>query len=153
GSDHPSAKAFPLQSANRHLSMYDPATGKFTLISTCFPTHHLIFADDANNTLWVSSGVTGPGAFGWLNRKLYEDTGDEIKAQGWPPFIPDTKGTGRRAPYAERGQPADPTKDTRVAANFYSIAVNPNDGSIWGTQLGYPGRIVRVAPGPDPTHT
>jgi hypothetical protein len=28
--------------------MYDPASGKFTLISTCFPTHHLIFAEDAN---------------------------------------------------------------------------------------------------------
>ena len=36
--------------------MYDPATGKFTLISTCFPTHHLIFAEDANNTLWTSAG-------------------------------------------------------------------------------------------------
>ena len=41
GSDHPSAKLFPLEQANRHLSMYDPKTGKITLISTCFPTHHL----------------------------------------------------------------------------------------------------------------
>jgi hypothetical protein len=153
GSDHPSAKAFPLQSANRHLSMYDPATGKFTLISTCFPTHHLIFAEDANNTLWLSSGVTGPGAFGWLNRKLYEDTGDEVKAQGWSPFVVDTNGNGKRDAYVEPGQPTDPSKDTRVAANFYSVAINPNDGSVWGTQLGYPGRIVRVAPGSDPTHT
>jgi hypothetical protein len=40
-----------------------------------------------------------------------------------------------------------------VVANFYSVAVNPNDGSVWGTQLGYPGRVVRVAPGSDPTHT
>ena len=54
GSEHPSAKVFPLENANRHLSMYDPATGKFTLISTCFPTHHLIFAEDAN-TLWTSA--------------------------------------------------------------------------------------------------
>ena len=60
GSDHPSAKVFPLESSSRHLSMYDPASGKFTLISTCFPTHHVIFAEDANNTLWVSSGVSGP---------------------------------------------------------------------------------------------
>ena len=45
GSSHPSAQVFPLQEANRHLSMYDPASGKFTLISTCFPTHHLNFAD------------------------------------------------------------------------------------------------------------
>ncbi len=153
GSDHPSAKVFPLQSSSRHISMYDPATGQFKLISTCFPTHHVIFAEDANQTLWVSSGVTGPGAFGWLNRKMYEETGDEVKSQGWSPFILDTNGNGKRDAHVEPGQPADPAKDTRVAANLYSVAVNPNDGSIWGTQLGYPGRVVRIAPGPDPTHT
>jgi hypothetical protein len=153
GSDHPSAKVFPLASSSRHLSMYDPESGKFTLISTCFPTHHVIFAEDANNTLWVSSGVQGPGALGWLNRKLFEETGDEVKSQGWTPFVLDSNGNGKRDAHVEPGQPADPSKDTRVAANFYSVAVNPNDGSIWGTQLGYPGRIVRVAPGSDPTHT
>jgi len=153
GSDHPSAKVFPLNSASRHASMYDPASGKFTLISTCFPTHHVILAEDANNTLWFSSGVTGPGAFGWINRKMFESTGDEVRSQGWSPFVLDTNGNGKRDAYVEPGQPADPTKDTRVVANLYSVAVNPNDGSIWGTQLGYPGRVVRVAPGPDPTHT
>src|ERR1700752_1078681 len=86
GSDHPSAKVFPLESANRHLSMYDPATGKFTLISTCFPTHHLIFAEDANNTLWTSAGGAINAVAGWLNRKMYEETGDEVKSQGWTPF-------------------------------------------------------------------
>jgi hypothetical protein len=150
---HPSAQIFPLKSSNRHLSMYDPATGQFKLISTCFTTHHVIFAEDANNTLWVSSGVVGPGAFGWLNRKVYEETGDEVRAQGWSPFILDTNGNGKRDAYVEPGKPSDPTKDTRVAANLYSVGYNPKDGSIWGTQLGYPGRIVRVAPGPDPTHT
>jgi hypothetical protein len=153
GSDHPSAKVFPLQSANRHLSMYDPASEKFTLISTCFPTHHLIFAEDGNNTLWASSGVTGPGAFGWLNRKMFEETGDEVKSQGWSPFVLDTNGNGKRDAYVEPNQPSDPAKDQRVEANFYSVAVNPVDGSVWGTQLGYPGRVVRVAPGSDPTHT
>jgi hypothetical protein len=153
GSSHPSAKVFPLQNASRHLSMYDPQTGKFTLVSTCFPTHHLIFAEDADNTLWLSSGVQGPGAFGWLNRKMFEETGDEVTSQGWSPYVLDTNGNGKRDAFVEPGQPADPTKDTRVAANFYSVAVSPKDGSIWGTQLGYPGRIVRVDPGPDPTHT
>ena len=56
GSDHPSAKVFPIDSSTRHVSMFDPTTGKFTLIDTCFPTHHLIFAEDADNTLWLSSG-------------------------------------------------------------------------------------------------
>jgi len=153
GSDHPSAKVFPLASSSRQLSMYDPTSGKFTLISTCFPTHHVIFAEDANQTLWVSSGVSGPGAVGWLNRKMFEETGDEVKSQGWSPFILDTNGNGKRDAYVEPNQPADPAKDTRVAANLYSVAVNPVDGSVWGTQLGYPGRVVRIAPGPDPTHT
>ena len=41
------------------LGKFNPATEKFTLISTCFPTHHLNFAEDANQTLWTSSGVAG----------------------------------------------------------------------------------------------
>jgi len=81
GSSHPSAKAFPLAESGRHLSMYDPATGKFTLISTCFPTHHLNFAADASQTLWTSAGIGGPGVIGWLNRKLFEETKDEAKSQ------------------------------------------------------------------------
>ena len=153
GGSHPSAKVFPLENANRHLSMYDPASGKFTLISTCFPTHHLIFAEDANQTLWASNGVTGPGAIGWLNRKMFEDTGDEVKSQGWTPFILDTNGNGRRDDWVEPNQPVDPTKDKRVQVSLYSINVNPNDGSVWGTSMGFPGHVVRVAPVPDPTHT
>ena len=153
GGAHPSAKVFPIESANRHLSMYDPATGKFTLISTCFPTHHLIFAEDGNQTLWASNGVTGPGAVGWLNRKMFEETGDEVKSQGWTPFILDTNGNGRRDEWVEPKQPVDPAKDKRVQVSLYSINVNPNDGSVWGTSMGFPGHVVRVAPGPDPTHT
>jgi cytochrome c5 len=153
GSDHPSAKVFPLNVASRQASMYDPASGKFTLISTCFPTHHVILAEDANNTLWFSSGVTGPGAFGWINRKMFEETGDEVRSQGWSPFVLDTNGNGKRDAFVEPNQPADPGRDTRVAANLYSVGYNPKDGSIWGTQLGYPGRLVRIAPGADPTHT
>jgi hypothetical protein len=153
GGDHPSAKVFPLESANRHLSMYDPATGKFTLISTCFPTHHVIFAEDANQTLWASNGVTGPGAVGWLNRKTFEETGDEVKSQGWTPFILDTNGNGKRDEWVEPNQPVDPAKDKRVQVSMYSVVVNPIDGSVWGTSMGFPGHVVRVAPGPDPTHT
>jgi hypothetical protein len=153
GGDHPSAKVFPLESANRHLSMYDPASGKFTLISTCFPTHHLIFAEDANSTLWASNGVTGPGAVGWLNRKMFEETGDEVRSQGWTPFILDINGNGKRDEWVEPNQPVDPTKDKRVQVSLYSINVNPIDGSVWGTSMGFPGHVVRVAPGPDPTHT
>jgi hypothetical protein len=155
GSSHPSAKQFPINTSARHLSMYDPASGKWSLISTCFPTHHLIFAEDANNTLWTSSGGGGVGVVGWLNRKVYEETGDEERAQGWTPFVADTNGNGKRDAYTEPGQPLDPAKDQRLATNIYAVAVNPKDGSIWGTQLGFPfpGAVVRVAPGSNPTET
>jgi hypothetical protein len=154
GSSHPSAKVFPIENANRHLSMFDPASRKWSLISTCYPTHHLIFAEDADNTLWASSGVSGPSVIGWLNRRVYEQTGDEIKAQGWAPLVVDANGNGRRDAWAEPDQPLDAAKDKRVGVNFYSVAVNPVDGSVWGTSLApYPSYVVRVAPGSDPTHT
>ena len=151
--DHPSAKVFPVNAANRHISMYDPATDKWTLISTCFQTHHLIFAEDASQTLWTSTGVTGPGVIGWINRKLFEETGDEKRSQGWTPFIIDTNGNGKRDEWVEPNAPVDPTKDKRVHVSFYSVMPNPADGSIWGTSMGYPGHVVRLAPGSDPTHT
>ncbi|HEX8167612.1 MAG TPA: carboxypeptidase-like regulatory domain-containing protein [Beijerinckiaceae bacterium] len=153
GSDHPSAKLFPLERANRHLSMYDPGTGQFTLISTCFQTHHLVFAEDANNTLWTSAGGPASGAVGWLNRKVFEETGDEEKAQGWTALVLDTNGNGRRDDYVEPDQPVDPAKDKRVTAAIYSVGVNPVDGTVWGTSLGFPGYVVRLDPGADPPRT
>ena len=153
GSSHPSAKVLPLERANRHLSMYDPKSGRFTLISTCFQTHHLTFAEDANHTLWTSAGGAASPAIGWLNRKVFEETGDEQRAQGWAPFVLDTNGNGRRDDYVEPDQPLDPKKDKRIVAGIYGVSVNPADGSIWGSSLGFPGVLVRVNPGPDPTHT
>ena len=153
GSSHPSAQVLPLESANRHLSMYDPKSGKFTLISTCFNTHHLVFAEDASNTLWTSAGGANNPALGWLDRKLFEETGDEVKAQGWTPFVLDTNGNGKRDEWVEPGEPLDPAKDKRVVTGLYAVAVNPADGTIWGTSRSFPGYVVRVNPGPDPTHT
>ena len=49
-------------SAGRHLAVYDPKTKKLTHISTCFSTHHLMFAEDANNTLWTSGGGAASSA-------------------------------------------------------------------------------------------
>ena len=154
GSNHPSAKVFPLESSGRHLSMFDPATGKFTLISTCFQTHHLIFAEDANQTVWTSS-VFGTGVVGWLNRKMFEETGDEARSQGWTPLILDTNGNGKRDEWVDHDKPLDPTKDKRVLLNLYAVAVNPVDGTVWGTAWWspFPGYIIRINPGPDPTHT
>ncbi|TMG75009.1 MAG: carboxypeptidase regulatory-like domain-containing protein, partial [Betaproteobacteria bacterium] len=153
GSEHPSAKIFPVERSNRQLSMYDPKTGKFTLIDTCFGTHHLYFAEDANNTLWASSGGAANEVLGWLNRKVFEETGDEQKAQGWTPFILDTNGNGKRDDYVGPNDPIDAKKDKRIVAGFYGLAPSPVDGSIWGSVLGYPGYIIRLNPGSNPPET
>ena len=92
GSDHPSAQAFPTERSGRHLAMYDPESGEFALIDTCFSTHHLVFAEDEDNTLWTSGGGQ---VIGWLNTRLYDETGDEQASQGWTPLILDTNGNGR----------------------------------------------------------
>jgi hypothetical protein len=149
GSSHPSAKLFPIERAGRHLAMYDPKTQKLTHISTCFGTHHLMFAEDANHTLWTSGGGQ---VVGWLNRKMYEETGDEVRSQGWTALIMDTNGNGKRDAYVEPKEPVDPTKDMRFGGAFYSVAPAP-DGSVWGTVLGFPGQVVRLVPGPNPPET
>ena len=133
--------------------MLDPKTGKITLIRTCFQTHHLVFAEDANNTLWLSAGGPGSGVVGWLDRKMFEETGDEAKAQGWTPIVIDTNGNGKRDEWVEPNQPVDPTKDKRVVGALYGIGVNPQDGTIWGSILTFPGYIVRVDPGANPSET
>ncbi len=151
GSNHPSAKLFPLPRSGRQLAVYEPTTGKYTFIDTCFSTHHLQFAEDANNTLWTSGG--GP-VVGWLNRKVFDETGDAARAQGWTAAILDTNGNGKRDEgYVEPGQPVDPKKDTRINAQFYAVMPNPADGSIWGSTFGYPGSLVRIDPGPNPPAT
>ena len=152
GSSHHSAKLFPLTRSGRQVSMYDPKTKQFTLIDTCFSTRALLFAKDANNTLWFSSGGDG-GAVGWLNVKMFEETKDEQKSQGWTALILDTNGNGKRDAYTEPGQPVDQTKDRRINAGFYGLAVSPKDGSIWGTALGFPGMLIRLVPGSNPPET
>ena len=149
GSDHPSAKLYPLNNSGRQLAVYDPKTKHLTHISTCFSTHHLMFAEDANRTLWTSGG--GP-VVGWLNTKLFDETHDEVKSQGWTALILDTNGNGKRDDYVEPNQPIDPAKDKRYGGGLYAVAPAP-DGSIWGTVLGMPGAIVRLSPGAHPPET
>src|SRR5580700_5511558 len=82
GSSLISAKLSPVNNSGRQLSVYDPATGKTSMVDTCFGTHHLLFAEDANDTLWTSSGGGG-GVVGWLNTKMWDQTHDAEQSQGW----------------------------------------------------------------------
>jgi len=171
GSDLISAKLTPLANSGRELSVYDPSTKKSEMIDTCFGTHHLLFAEDANDTLWTSSGGGG-GVIGWLDVKKWDQTHDAAKSQGWSALVLDTNGNGKRDAYAEVEQKvtvapsgeslgtsaaisapsSDPAKDTRLNAAPYAIGIAP-DGAVWGTILGFPGGIVRVVPGANPPET
>jgi len=148
GSTHPSAKLIPLPQSGRQIQMYDPKTKQVTTIDTCFGTHHLNL--DNNGVLWFS----GSGQVeGWFNTKVYLETKDEVKAQGWTPFVLDYNGNGKRDAYTDLNQPADPTKDKRINAPFYGVAPSPKGDAVWGSSLGMPGTIVRLVPGPNPTET
>jgi hypothetical protein len=151
GSDNESAVVLPLKTSNRQTNVYDPKTGKWSLIDLCTQSQHLMFAGDANNTLWFSN--PGGDNVGWLNTKMYDETHDAEKSQGWTPFILDTNGNGKRDEYTEPGQPMDPKKDMRIKVGFYGVSPSPADGSIWGTVLGFPGALVRLEPGSDPART
>ena len=132
--------------------MFDPQSKKFTLIGTCFPTHHLAFSKE-HSKLFLSAGVVGPGVLGWLDVKKFEETGDEAAVAGLDAFVLDTNGDGKRGEYVEPDKPVEPGKDKRIAVNDYAIAVSPSDGAIWGTVIGYPGSIVRTVLGDDPMQT
>jgi hypothetical protein len=152
GSDHPSAKAFPIERSTRQVTMLDPKTMKYTFVDTCFATHHLQFGYDANDTLWTSGGNQ---VVGWINTKLFEETGDAARSQGWTALILDTNGNGKRDAYVEPDQPVDPTKDKRIAVSLYAVMPSPVDGSVWGTVNVFagPAAIVRLDPGPNPPAT
>ena len=167
-------RAFRLSEADSHaripgrqLAMYDPKTKQISMIDTCFGTHHLLFAEDANNTLWTSSGGGG-GVVGWLNTKMWDQTHDAEKSQGWTALILDTNGNGKRDAYVEGEQrvATAPSGESLGTSSALNAAPDPDqgqapqrgvlwpgigpDGTVWGTVLGFPGGIVRLNPGTEP---
>jgi hypothetical protein len=144
GSEHPSAKLFPIERSGRQIAVYEPKSGKYTFVDTCYSTHHLQFAADQNHTLWTSGGAE---VIGWLDTQQFDATGDAAAAQHWAPFVLDTEGKGTLDKWVEPGQPAQPDRDRRLAVSIYAVMPNPADGSVWGSvAYQYPGAIVRFDP-------
>lgn len=157
GSDHPSAQLFPTDWSNRQLAVYHPDSGDYDFIDTCFVTHHLQFDQDEDNTLWTSGGGD---VIGWLNTRQYLETGDAEAAVGWTAMIMDTNGNGRRDAYTEPDEPFDPTMDRRLNGGgivnnygYYAVMPSPVDDSVWGSNTGVPGSILRLSPGENPPAT
>lgn len=153
GSDHPSAKLVPLDRSSRQVTILEPKTMTYTFVDTCFGTHHPQFGYDADDTLWLSG--SGPVA-GWVNTRVFDETGDAVRAQGWSPFVLDTNANGRRDAYVEANQPIAAGKDKRILPGSpYAVMPSPVDGSIWytvGTFGGTPA-VLRFIPGANPTET
>ena len=155
------AKYFPNQAKmTRRISVYDPKTKKISLIPVCFSTHHINFGHDKNNTLYFSGDAN---ALGWLDTKVYDETKDAKKAQGWCPYVVDTSGDGKIDPNrANWNQPegnntkmSDPKKDTRVTGFPYGMNISPVDDSIWFANFRphVPSSLVRLERGSNPPET
>jgi hypothetical protein len=168
GSPLRSAELYPLDvpqqgffQNSRQVTVYDPKTRKFTMIDTCFGTHHLNFAEDADNTLWLSNNTGLGGApvpelavAGWINTKKFWETGDAAGSQGWTPLIVDTNGNSKRDEgYNQPGQEPDYSKDTRLPFGMYAMAYSPADKVVWSSSLAHPGYIIRLDPGANPPDT
>jgi len=89
---------FPLRGSARQASFWDPKTRQFTLIDTCFSTHHLQFDNDPDETVYFNE-LSGP-IVGWVDSKVYDQTPGtpqekEQKADGWCGQVLDTNGDGK----------------------------------------------------------
>jgi len=131
--------------------VYDPKTRDVTAVDTCFSTHHIQFAEDKDDTVYFSGDAN---VLGWINTRLWDQTHDPAKSQGWCPSILDTNGDGVIGKYTQANEPFDPTLDRRIRGASYGLIPNPKDGSVWYATSGpMPGRIVRVEIGSNPPAT
>jgi len=125
---------------HRQLGWYNPKSGDYQLIDTCFGTHHLQF--DRHGVLWVSGDSN---VVGWFDPAKYDPDkpASLAAAQGWSEVKVDTDGNG--------------TPDTSLPGFNYGVIPNPQDDSVWfaqpggnpGGALDFRGRLIRYTPATD----
>ncbi len=163
-SSNPFAKNFPMPAGSQPQGgvNYDPKTGKFEMVDTCLPASHMIFAKNQDESLYYAyaSVIRGLGGIGWINTRVWDETHDAEKSQGWCPAILDYNGDGKIGAYTMPNEPPDPKLDRAVSgASGAGIAMNPVDGSVWyaagvaSSETQVPGKIIRMVPGANPPAT
>ena len=153
GANNAFAKNAPKEFGGKGVDVYDPKTGKFEFIDLCMRATRVVFADDKDNTLFVS--IQQDGGIGWLNTRLWDETHNAEKSQGWCPAIMDVNGDGKIGAYTKAPEPVDPTLDRAVpGSGAYGIAYNAQDGSVWySVTTSLPGKLVRMVRGAHPPET
>ena len=159
GSNNPFAKNFPFRGDPSGLIVYDPKTGKQTAIDFC-AGGHTAFAKDKDDTLYLGLGLSS-GGIAWLKTRVWDETHDAEKSQGWCPGVIDYNGDGKTGPFTTPDQPLDPKLDRLLGgAQGYGMGVSPVDGSVWvvggvngGPKASVPGKIVRYTTGTNPPET
>jgi len=143
GSTNKFAQADPLDESTRHVAIYDPRSGQWETIRTCFRTHHIQMSTTGPRRVFTNPAAAGArGAYyGWVDIDVWERTRSEEAAQGWCVAYLDTAGDGR------------PNRDRPIPGAPYSITQHPGDGSLWGAVQGTPGRLIRLSLGANPPET
>ena len=151
------AKFYPQPGQNTSaIFLYDPTKPDIEHIPACYGTHHLAFGYDKDNTLYFTGDAK---LVGWVNTRIWDETHDPGKSQGWCPAVLDTNGDGKITPdpaqWNELGVPGDPKKDTHMRGFDYGVDVHPKDGSVWFTKVNpyVPSGVHRFDPGANPPET
>ena len=148
----PRRSCFRSRQSVRQAAVYDPRTKTAHARSTPASTRiTCMFAEDANNTLWFN-GYGSPVPRVDQYEGLRRDAATRRSRRD-----------GRRSS-STRTATAGATRTSRpisrsirrrtsgIGDALYSVNPAP-DGSVWGSVLGFPGAIIRVVPGPNPTET
>lgn len=138
GSGNPYAEIDPTTSGSKDLAVYDPATGKWEMIPTCYGSNHPTMAVDGTNKVFIQGGNS---RFQWVDTDIWDKTHDPEAAQGWCRLFYDTDGDGA------------PNLDAPIDGAPYGPQQSLRDGSIWGTVQIVPGRIIRLSLGDNPPKT
>ena len=153
GSTNIYAMHSPREERGKGVDVYDPETGKFGFVDLCFQSTRNAFAYDKDNTLFFT--VQRDGGIGWLNTRLWDETHDAEKSQGWCPAVIDYNGDGKIGEYTKWTDPPNPKLDREIyKPGAYGISINPIDGSVWYSNIqDMPGRLVRMVRGSNPPST
>jgi hypothetical protein len=158
GSNNPFAKNYPIEDNGRHIEYFDSKTKEFGTVDTCFGGSHLAFDNDPDQTLYVTAGDNSGSStrfgVGWIKTRVWDETHDAEKAQGWCPAVFDYNGDGKTGPFTKSSEPADPRLDRMLVSYEYGISVNPVDHSVWFASMEpTPGKVVRMTVGANPPAT